>query len=235
MNKRVLFVLLIMMMMAIAAGCSDRLDLEDATNNLAIGLDLDNENNLLVYMKSPVFSRNVKKHTTEIKVKADTIRKAREEIDERSPSVITGRKVQVVLIGKRILEHEDWFPILDVFFRDTKNPLMPRVIAVDGSVSDMIYLNPKDQPSLSLLLRGMVDTKSARSETVKTTLQKLHWQINEKGVTPYISEIQLDKSKRIMLTGISLLDHKGKYALSLSAEETVLLQILNKNAKMVLV
>ncbi|NQX62796.1 Ger(x)C family spore germination protein [Paenibacillus qinlingensis] len=231
MSKRPLYLFLIIMMIAIAPGCSDRLDLEESTNNLALGLDLDNENNLLIYLHSPSYGRDIKKKTLEIEVKSQTIRQSREEQDQFAPGVITGKKVQVILIGKRILAHEDWFPILDVFFRDMKNPLTPRVIAFDGSISDIIDLHPKDQPMLPLLLRGMVDTKSTRSETVKTTLQKLHWQMYEKGVTPSISEIQLGNDKQIRLVGITLLDHKGKYTASLSAEETILLQILNKNAK----
>jgi Ger(x)C family germination protein len=219
------------MIIVIVPGCSDRLDMEESTNNLALGMDLDKDNNLLVFLNSPSYGRDIKKKTLEVEVKSLTIRQSREQQDEFAPGVITGRKVQVMLIGKRILEHEDWFRILDVFFRDMKNPLTPRIIAVDGSISDIVYLNPKDQPMLPLLLRGMVDTKSARSETAKTTLQKLHWQMYEKGVTPYISEIQLDKAKQIRLTGVSLLDHKGKYKTSLNIEETCLLQILNKNAK----
>ncbi|MFD0693765.1 Ger(x)C family spore germination protein [Paenibacillus sp. GCM10027628] len=231
MNKRLPYVMYIIMCIGILPGCTDRLDLEDSTNNLAIGLDLDPENNMIFYMKNPVYGMNIKKHTSEIEVKAKTVRDARAKLDEYTPGVITGRKVQIVLIGKRILEHEGWFQVMDVFFRDMKNPLTPRVIAVDGPISDIIYLNPKDQPMLPLMLRGMVDTKSERSETTKTTLQKLHWQIYEKGVTPFIPEIKLDKAKKVKLKGVALLDHTGKYTVSLQAEDTILLQILNGNAK----
>ncbi|KQX48205.1 MULTISPECIES: Ger(x)C family spore germination protein [unclassified Paenibacillus] len=231
MNKRMLNVIFIFLLVSFVPGCRDRLDLENATNNLALGVDLDNEDNLLFYLHNPVHGRGIKNENLIVKVESQTIRQARGKQDERAPGVITGRKVQVMLIGKRILEHEDWFQMLDVFFRDMKNPLTPRIIAVNGPISDIMYLNPKDQPILPLLLRGMIDTKSARSETVQTTLQNLHWQMFEKGVTPYISEIQLDKAKRIMLTGATLLDHKGKYKASLDKEETILLQILNKNAK----
>lgn len=231
MNKHPLFVFFILMIIAIAPGCSDRLDLEESTNNLSLGLDLDDENNLLVYINSPSYGRDIKKTTLDIAVKSQTLRQARGEEDQFAPGVITGRKVQVILIGKRILENEDWFPLLDIYYRDMKNPLTPRVIAYDGAISDIISLQPKDQPMLPLLVRGMVDTKSTRSETTKTTLQKLHWQMFEKGVTPSISEIQLDNAKQIRLVGTTLLNHKGKYMTSLSAEETILLQILNKNAK----
>ncbi|NOU71041.1 Ger(x)C family spore germination protein [Paenibacillus sp. LMG 31458] len=231
MNKRMLNVIFIFLLVSFVPGCRDRLDLENSTNNLALGVDLDNEDNLLFYLHNPVYGRGIKNENLVLKVKSQTIRQARGKQDEQAPGVITGRKVQVMLIGKRILEHEDWFQMLDVFFRDMKNPLTPRIIAVNGPISDIMYLNPKDQPILPLMLRGMIDTKSAKSETVQTTLQNLHWQMVEKGVTPCISEIQLDKAKRIMLTGAMLLDHKGKFKTSLDTEDTILLQILNKNAK----
>lgn len=231
MNKRMLNIIFIFLLVTIIPGCRDRLDLENSTTNLALGVDLDNENNLHIYFHNPVYGRGVENKNLVLEVKSPTIRQSRGKQDEQAPGVITGRKVQVMLIGKRILEHEDWFQMLDVFFRDMKNPLTPRIIAVDGPVSDIMYLNPKDQPMLPLMLRGMIDTKSAKSETVQTTLQNLHWQMYEKGVTPYISEIRLDKANRIMLTGATLLDHKGKYKASLGTEDTILLQILNKKAK----
>jgi Ger(x)C family germination protein len=231
MSKRMLNVIFIFLLVAIIPGCRDRLDLENSTNNLALGVDLDNENSLRFYLHNPVYGRGVENKNLVLEVKSPTIRQSRGKQDEQAPGVITGRKVQVILIGKRILEHEDWFQLLDVFFRDMKNPLTPRIIAVDGPISDIMYLNPKDQPMLPLLLRGMIDTKSAKSETVQTTLQNLHWQMYEKGVTPSISGIRLDKANRIMLTGATLLDHKGKYKTSLNTENTTLLQILNKKAK----
>ncbi|UUZ80921.1 hypothetical protein LJK88_40165 [Paenibacillus sp. P26] len=45
-------------------------------------------------------------------------------------------------------------------------------------------MNPADQPFLPILLRGMIETKSRRSETVKTSMQELHRQMLEKGITP---------------------------------------------------
>lgn len=230
MNKRHLHGALIAILLAFVPGCGERQDLEDATIPFAVGYDLDDANDMIVYATSPVFYRNVEKKTHEIQVKARTSRQARKHEDSYSTGSFNGRKIQVILVGKRFLAHEGWFSMFDVYFRDSKNSLSQRIVACDGPVSEIMYLNPKDQPMLPMLLRGMVDTKSDRSETVKTTLQELHRHMYEKGMTPSISEVRLDKDKKIVLSGTALLDHHGKYAVSLDIPDTVLLHILQRRA-----
>ncbi|MEK8128814.1 Ger(x)C family spore germination protein [Paenibacillus filicis] len=229
MNKRLLYASLISFALALLPGCSDRLDLEDAAFSLALGLDLDKENHLIVYTTTSVFSRDVKKRSQEIEVKTKTVRMSRQELDAYTAGAILGRKTQVLLVGKRILQHEGWFLLLEPFFRDSRNSVTMRVVAVDGPVSDIIYNNPKDKPMLPVFMAGLIDTKYKSSETVRTTLQELHRQMYEKGTTASISEISIDKNVR--LTGTTLLDAQGKYADSLNMQETAFLHILKKSVK----
>lgn len=230
MNSRFLLITLIAIVIVIIPGCSDRLDLEDSSFTLLVGFDLDKENELIAYSTSPVFSKNVEKKTQELKVKPQTNRQSREKNDSYTQGVFQGRSIQVILLSKRILQQENWFKLTDVWFRDPRNALTPRIIAFDGPLSEIIYLNPKDQPILPLLLREMVDTKDARSETVNTTLQELHEQISETGGTPLISEVRVHNNQ-IAMTGITLLDHKGNFADSLNIQESILLRILQNNTK----
>ncbi|TXK81466.1 Ger(x)C family spore germination protein [Paenibacillus sp. N3.4] len=231
MNKRLVYALWITAMIVVVPGCADRLDMEDATLALALGVDLNEENKLMMYSTSPAFSKRAKKKTLETIERAQTLRESRAKQDAFSAGVFQGRNYQVLIVGKRLLQHEDWFPLLDVLFRDTKNSVSDRVVVYDGPVSEIIYLNPKDQPMMPILLRGMVDTKSAQSETVKTTVQELHRQMYETGVTPAISEVKLQKKQAIKLNGTALLNHKGKYIVSLNATESILLRILQNKAK----
>ncbi|GGI44331.1 hypothetical protein GCM10008018_06570 [Paenibacillus marchantiophytorum] len=228
MSKRWLHVFIAISVLLIS-GCNDRLDLEDAAFPLLGGYDLDEKNNLLTYVTVPEFSKSARKKTQELGVSAKTLQQARQQSDAYWPAVFQGRKMLVILVSKRLLEHVDWFRILDVFSRDAKNPLTCRMIMYDGPLSEVIFLNQQDQPFLPLLLRGMVDTKSGRSETVKTTFQDMHRLRFEKGKTPYIAEIRLENE--IKLSGTALLDHQGKYADSLDAQETILMQILQNQAK----
>ncbi|WP_141505008.1 Ger(x)C family spore germination protein [Paenibacillus luteus] len=212
-----------------ASACSDQLYLENAATPLALGMDLDKNDKFHFYGTVPVFSKNIKKKSQEIAGTAESLRQSRSFQDAQTAGTIQGRNYQVILLGRRLLQQEDWFAMLDVLFRDARNTITDRMIAVDGQVKDVIYLNPPDQPLMPILLRGMVDTKTKRSETYSTTAQELHRQFFDKGVTPYIAEIKIT-NKQVQLKGSALLNAKGKYAMSLNAQETVLLSILQKQA-----
>lgn len=226
--SRRLLVVFIVLAVAFVPGCYDRTDMENVAFPLTLGLDLNEEEELVVYLVQPVFSEKVKKNSDELVVKAKTLRQSRGEFDRYSMGFFIGRQVQQMLIGKRVLQHEGWFQLLDVFYRDAKLPLSPKVITVDGPVSEIIFFRSDDKPMLPLFLNGLIETKSEHSETVKADLQDLHHQMFEKGMTPVLSEIKLNKD--IILEGTTLLDHKGVYAASLDKDETMFLSMLQKKS-----
>jgi Ger(x)C family germination protein len=221
--KRLLLVPLVSLLLTILPGCWDRMDLENVSFITVLGLDLDQENNLMVYSVVPSFSKEAKTKEDVVGVKAISLRDSRGKIDGVFEGIATGRKLQIILLGKRLLKHEDWFSLLDVFYRDTKNAVNAVAVYVDGPVSQVIY--SKEKPRLDLYLSQMIKTTNERNETVKTTMQELHRQMLEKGITPAISELNL--GKKLELRGVALLNEKGKYAASLQKiEEDALLRIL---------
>lgn len=228
MKIRLPFILLIICLSL--PGCSDELPLENAATPLALGIDLDENNKFHFYNTTPLYSKAIKKKSQESSGTAYTLRQSKSQQDAFTSGSSQGRNYQVLLIGKRLLQYEDWFPMLDVLFRDERNTVMDRVIVVDSPLSEIFYLNSNDQPMLPMLLRGMVDSKSKKSETYSTTVLDLHRQFHEKGMTPYIAEVKIVK-KDIKLKGSALLNEKGKYEVSFGAQETVLLNILQKKAK----
>lgn len=213
-----------------ACGCSDELSLENAATPLALGIDLDKNDKFRFYITIPVFSKNINKKSQQGGGEAFTLRQSKSQQDAQTAGSVQGRNYQVLLIGKRLLEHEDWFRMLDVLFRDPRNTVMDRVIVIDSPVSEIIYLNKDDQPQLPILLRGMVETKSKKSETYATTVQDLHQLFYEKGISPYMAEVKIVK-KELRLAGSALLNSRGKYEISLDAQETALLHVLQKKVK----
>jgi len=212
-----------------ASACGDQLYLENAATPLALGMDLDKNEKFHFYSSAPVFSKNIKKKSQETSGSANSLRQSKAIQDSQSSGSIQGRNYQVILLGRHFLSYEDWFPMLDVLFRDARNTVTDRVIAVDGSLEDVFALNPPDQPLLPILLRGMVDTKSIKSETYATTAQEFHRQFYDRGLTPYIAEVKI-VNNQVRLKGSALLNQKGKYELSLGPQETILLSILQKQA-----
>lgn len=227
--KNKLRILLAAVLIAVLPGCSEAIDLENLTLGLVAGADLDKNNQLLIYFSSPLFNGTSKNSTLNIESDKKTFRTARADFDSIATGLAVGGKTQVFLIGKRLLQHGDWFPLLDVNFRDAKNTLSTSMVAVDGEVSELLQNIPKDTPT-SLFLDNLIDSNEIRNETVKTNMQQLDKQMFEKGITPYISLISLENG-RIKLAGTALLDKKGKLVMTMDQKETMLLRLLQRSSK----
>jgi Ger(x)C family germination protein len=227
--KRWFSVLFSILLVFILSSCGSKAPLEDLTLSLIIGVDLDDENNLTFYELNPIFNKGAKKGMEAYEVKAKTIRDSRRVFDGLTTGEVTAGKIQVLLVGKRVLEHEGWFSILDTVYRNPSFSMNTRVVAVNGPVSDVVFYNPGEKPELSLHLKAVIDKNYDRTRAVKGTLQELHREIYEKGMTPFISEVK--KDKKLELTGMTLLYNKGKYADSLDIPESTLLLVLKNEKK----
>lgn len=227
--KRICHTVLFVFLMAILSSCGRHIPLEDLTISFILGIDIDDDNNLVISESSPVFNKDAQKNVETYQLKAKTIRESRKFFDALATGEVTAAKIQVLLIGKRILEHEDWFSILDTVYRNPTFSINTRIIVVDGSVADIIHYEPPDKPLLALHLKEVIDKNNKRSRTVNNTLQVLHRQKYENGLTPSISEIK--KGKDVEFVGVSLLDQSGKYVDTLGIQESSLLLILKDEQK----
>jgi Ger(x)C family germination protein len=203
----------------------DKVDLEDATITLLAGVDLNEENELLFYLSSPVFSKEAKAKSEEFGVKAKSFREARFRMDELVTGLTLSGKIQVIILGKRLLQHPEWFRILDVMFRDARSTVNARVVAYDGEIKDLFHFKPKDKPRLALHLTKLIDTANHRNLTAKTRVQELHRQMTDLGITPIITELK-KKDSVVQVMGTALLNKKGKYAKLIQPPESILLQML---------
>ncbi|HBZ81453.1 MULTISPECIES: Ger(x)C family spore germination protein [Brevibacillus] len=215
--------LLISALFFFLSGCMDRIDLEDATITLMAGVDVNEKDELLFYLSSPVFSREAKKKSEEFGVKAESFRQARARLDEMVTGLTLSGKIQAIVLGKRLLEHPDWFKILDVIFRDARFTVNARMVYFDGEVGDLFHFQPPDKPRLSLHLTKLIDTANQRNLTVRTRAQDFHRQMFEKGINPTITAV--GKEKAIKILGTAVLSKEGTYVELLQSQETMLLQL----------
>lgn len=228
--KRYFKMTLVLIIVIVLQGCNgSRQVLENLTLPLILGFDLNENNNLLVYLSGPIFSEEAKEKTEVYEVNSQTLYESRGEFDAKTIGLTTSGKLQFVLVGKKILQQDNWFQLFDTLYRDPTFSTNAKVIAVDGSVSDLINYHAKDKPRLAMQLIKKLDTANQRSITMKTTLQELHRQMFEKGITPAITEITKDQD--IIIKGTSLLDMDGKYVTSLDIEKNKLLPMLQHQIK----
>ncbi|WP_442603226.1 Ger(x)C family spore germination protein [Paenibacillus sp. KN14-4R] len=228
--RKALFILVIICLTCFVTGCKDQNIIENLTLSLVIGIDLNENNELVFSLSSPVFNKEAKDKEEQYEVKTTSLRKSREKFDMHVLGITNGGKAQVILIGKRLAQQPEWYTLLDGFFRDAKNTVTSRLVLVDGSVTDIMHLAPKDKPRLPIYLTKMIDTSILRNETIKTTLQEFHRQTLDKGVTASITEIGL-KEKRIEIIGAALLDEQSHYKLAIQSGDTKLLYMLQHKLK----
>ncbi len=125
------------------------------------------------------------------------MRKARDKFDTVDPGIISGSKIQIILLGeKNYFEKKNWIRYLEPFYRDPQNTMTAKVIAVEGKVSDIISSHPQQKNFLADYLTKLIRTGNARNVTVKTTFKEFYRQIKDKGITPSISSIkEVDNQK----------------------------------------
>lgn len=211
-------------------GCGNAIDLENLSIGLVFGVDLNEHNQVVTYYGNPLFSGKTKEDIQILESGSRTLLGSRRDADTMVTGLVVGGKAQVILLGKRLLEHGDWYSLFDMYFRDAKNSLTASVVAVDGDVAELMKIPQRNAPPLFLLLPEMIDTSEKRNETVKTNLQQFDKQMLDKGITPYITVLKVENG-RIRLKGAVLLDKKGKVAMHLEPNETTLLRILQAGEK----
>ncbi|MBO7742627.1 Ger(x)C family spore germination protein [Paenibacillus sp. MWE-103] len=228
--KRAVLLLAALSSLLVLPACKDRMNLEDITLVLMMGVDLDKDNRLVVYSASPVFSKEAKVKNEVTQVNALTLRDSRGQLDARVSALITTGKLQNVLLGKKLLQQPDWVKLLDIFYRDSKTRNNARLVAVDGSVADIMYFAPPDKRRLPLHIAKLLDTTYKRNLVEETTLWEMHRLLYERGRTPDMTIIRKTE-REVVADSSALLNHEGRYVASIDMNESMMLQIVQDDKK----
>lgn len=214
----------------VLSGCSDRKDLEKTTIALTIAIDVAEDNKIIAYESNPIFGEEIAEDTETISAVATTLREAREKMNAETNGPVVGGKLQVLLVGKDLLAERELYPVLDILYRDAKNATNARLVAFEGSISEIMNMKVPEKPILSMYLTNLIKHASERGFTPNTTLQDYHYQHYEKGITPFITEVKKAENKMVV-TGTALLNNKGHYVTSLDRRQSSLLQIVQKEVE----
>ncbi|WPS85791.1 Ger(x)C family spore germination protein [Brevibacillus halotolerans] len=228
MMRQILIIVMMLFALSPISGCGYT-TIENMTLTLVIGIDLDDEGNLVFGISSPVFSKEAKDKEEEFEVRATTLRHSREGFDKRALGLTTAGKTQIVIIGKKLAKQKDWSILLDPFYRDPKSTATARVVYYDGSIDEIMRYTPKDKPRLPLYLSNLVETGLFRNETTKTTIQEFHRQLKDDGITPSITALR--KEQELLLAGTALLDKASRVKMLVDSDEGKLIYILRKKTR----
>ncbi|ARU62761.1 hypothetical protein CBW65_18645 [Tumebacillus avium] len=223
-------ILLLLLLALLATGCgTEGKSLEQMSLSLAAAVDADENDRLVIYQSNPIFSQTGQGKSHILKVESGTVRQARDQMQLMSTGTIRGGKLQVMLIGKKVIETRSAGAFYDSFLRDAKNPSNVTMALVDGPVKEIMIFRPKDH-HLGSFVHELIETANKEGSTVETMIRQLHDQAFEPGITAAVAEIA-KKGNTIAVKGTALLNKQGLYAGSLNREESLMLLFLQDEAK----
>ncbi len=226
--KKFNYIFLTLAILLFVTGCGKAIYLENQQFVLTEAIDLDENNKLIVFTTTPVFNKEATDRYKITSTSAKTLRKSKGEIDSKTSGNLAYGKSQNVLIGKKLLQDRNAFPYLDVLFRDSRNEINANVIVVDGTIKDLMYTNMSDKGIISNVIKQLLESSYKSRITVQTSLQQFHQQMKDKGMTPTLTEMKVEKND-LVISGTVLLHKDGTYATSLNHQESSLLLLLQRN------
>ncbi|PGM50734.1 spore gernimation protein XA, partial [Bacillus thuringiensis] len=191
-------------------GCSQRIPLEKVSLILLIGLDRTPNGEMKVGTSIPLFHHKKQKDTVEHWVHASTIYEGFSKIDTKLTGYVTSSKAEVILIGKKFAQEENWIQALDSSYRDPYATINAKVVLVDGSAEDIFKIHRPDKPPLPSYISGVIESSIQNNQSVSSTIQQLMREQNEQGMTQAVPIIKKTKNE-IDTVGIAFLNRKGKY------------------------
>ncbi|WP_163859006.1 Ger(x)C family spore germination protein [Paenibacillus elgii] len=225
--KRLLIAILTLSLLLAAPGCGRKMYLENRQIILMTGADLGSDQHLTVFTSTPVFSVEAKQKYNISETTADTLRQARSKLDTMSTGPLASGKIQTILVGKKLLQRANMLYYLDVFMRDPKSEINANVVAVDGSVKEIMYANMADKGRPGVVIKEQTEAAFISRTAVKTIMQEFHQQLLDPRRTPSLTEVKL-KDKEIIVSGTALLSKEGTYVTSLNNEESTLFMLLQQ-------
>ncbi|WP_459501358.1 Ger(x)C family spore germination protein [Bacillus sp. C1] len=208
-------------------GCSQRVPLENASLILLIALDQASNGEIVVGASVPLFHHEKQKDTVEQLVTASSVYDGFSKMSTKMTGYVTSSKAEIILIGKKFAEKENWMKALDSSFRDPSSTLNTKVLLVDGSVEEIFNMNRKENASLSSYVNNVIESSIQNNKAVFSTIQQLMREQNERGMTQTIPIIK-EKNNEIDTVGIAFLDYKGKYVTRFLKKDVGFFNLINK-------
>ncbi|WP_336771487.1 Ger(x)C family spore germination protein [Bacillus bombysepticus] len=208
-------------------GCSQRIPLEKVSLILLIALDKTSNGEIKVGTSIPLFHHEKQKSTVEHWVRASTVYAGFSKIETKLTGYVTSSKAEVILIGKRFAQEENWIEKLDSSYRDPYATINAKVVLVDGLAEAIFQINRPDKPALPSYIDSVIESSIQNNQSVSSTIQQLMREKNEQGMTQTVPIIKRTNNE-IDTVGIAFLNHQGKYITKILKKDVKFFNLINK-------
>ncbi|EJQ98116.1 Ger(X)C family germination protein [Bacillus cereus MSX-A1] len=228
MRKMVTYIVVVITIwLLFGSGTQQGIPLEKIDLFLLLGIDKDENGDLIIVTSTPFLQDNAIKHATKNIVKAKSIYEAYSKINSSIHGLSIASKVEVILIGKKVVEDLKWMGELDGIFRDPRSSTNAKVIIIDGLVMDIFKMKAPGKLIMPIYIKELMQSAIHSNVSVASTVQRLLRQFNDKGQTPSIPMLQIRKNK-ILVSGLAFLDSNGKYITHIPTRDVGLFRLLER-------
>lgn len=176
-------------------GCWDQKLFEQIGFMLQMGLELDQEGELLFSMTSPVVAPDVEAKTEFLYTSSgNLIRASRERLRNAAGKMLQGGKVQQVYFSKE-LAGTGINEFFEIYLRHPENPLLANIVVVDGSPKEMMELSIgfKDKPRPAYYVNELLQDARRRSNVPETRVYNFSTLYYSRTIDPVTPMLRYDK------------------------------------------
>ena len=206
MNKflRQVSVLTLLISAVFLSGCWDQKQFEDIGFILQLGLELNEDDELVYSMTMPVVEEEIEQDIEILSTTAPLLRESRDKIRNFSGKRIEGGKTQQIHFSRELAE-KGIENLLDVFIRSPENPLLANITVVEGSPLEMfeMSLGYKDKTRVAFYISNLIDETRKRTGTPETRIFDLAILQHCKTIDPTAVHMRYDE-KKIEILGTAL-------------------------------
>lgn len=222
---------LIFVLILLLTGCWDQNLLKEVSLINCVSFDLEDNNKIsfIVSMRTLLGSEGgvegKKSKTLTMKEIGSTPRRARDLIDLKTSKKVDGSKLQVLLVGESLAKKE-FYPTMDIFYRDPKNALNAKVAIVEGRAEDVINIGRDSELIVGQYLFDLLSSAEDATMSKNNDMQSIGTIILDPGQDIVIPFIQYADSKTAKVKGVALFDGKNYSGKNLNRDDTVLFHLL---------
>ena len=155
-------------------------------------------------------------------------RDVRQNADLKVEQILDLSELSTVLISEKTAK-DDIYNYLDVYFRDSFNPITPKLAIIQGELKPFFDLTQEMQSSTGEFYNRFITSLEENSMVIPYTLQTAGSVLFEPAQDLALPYIKMDEEDRPIGDGVALFSGRSFTGETLNADQGVLLNILNKS------
>ncbi len=212
-------------------GCWDQKIYERIGFILQMGLELDQDGKLSYTVSIPVVAPDIEEKVEILSTSQNLLRESRERVRRVSGKTVEGGKTQHVYFSKQLAQ-KGIGNLMEIFLRNTENPLLANVIVVDESPRKMMEMSAKfkSKPRPAFYVNDLLVNARENSYIPETRISHFYIMKYSKTIDPITPMVRYNE-KEIVIVGTALFSG-DKMAGEIDAADTgMLLALMGKNKK----